>query len=508
MNIPLLNMLLKYKNTIPLSFHVPGHRNGEVLSHIQSMFETSDYEQYFSALKKLMELDVTELSITDDLHDPQDAIEKAQQLAAHLYGVEKSFFLIGGSTAGNIASILAVCEPGDTIIVQRNAHKSVINGCKLAAVNVVFINAQQDSYSGYSTIPSIKALKDAITKYPYAKAVFLTSPNYYGISVPLDHYVQIIHESDMLLIVDEAHGAHYGFHPSLPKSAISYGADIVIQSTHKTLPSLTMTAMLHLNTSKVEANHISEQLAIIESSSPSFILLAALDLAREIMERSGQALIEQSLLVRQKLIGYLKQNNLRIAIEEYGPKEDIAVDKIQQCNNVEAQYDPLRLHLYDKEQHFTGYELQELLSKYGIWAEMATSKHCILLLHLGYTEEEYAQLIKRLNEINSAITKEQNNSKVSIKKRVSSYYNSDNVGESILMSRTANKDTKYVDLNEAVGHHSGEMLVPYPPGIPILFYNELITEHIINEINHYLEHDAKFQANETIYSRKIKIIVN
>ena len=502
LKLPIIDMLLNYKRTLPLSFHVPGHRNGQLINKIKPKLSDKSFDIHLNALETLMEFDVTELSITDDLHDPQGAIGEAQRLAASLYGVKHTFFLVGGSTAGNIAAILATCEPNDYVIVQRNVHKSVINGCKLAGVNVVFVNPSIDKQSQYSTIPELEVLKRAIQKYPQAKAVFLTSPNYYGVSANLSEYASFIHRKNMLLIVDEAHGAHYSFHPQLPQSALRYGADIVIQSTHKTLPSVTMSAMLHINTTKVDREHIQQQLALIESSSPSFLMLASLDIARAAMQYMGHQLVEQSLELRDKLINFLNKNKYNLLVEQYSDSKE---DNQEVMN---YYYDPLRLHIYDKLGYYTGYELQHIFEQHGIWAEMATSQHCIFVLHLGYTEEEYEQLISRLERIHSTIYSSFKSKKIELNKRVSSYYNSNHIGEPILMSRAISRQTKIVDINDALGYISGEMVVPYPPGIPILYEGELITVEIINEINHYIMHHAKFQASETIANGKIKIIVD
>lgn len=497
--LPIVDMILDYQRTSPLSFHVPGHRNGSLLAQLKAHLPTA-YQPYIEAWEPLLKIDVTELDITDDLHDPQSYIKEAQQLAADLYGVKHTFFLIGGSTVGNIASILATCAPGDYIIVQRNVHKSVINGCKLAGVNVVFITPYVDEQTRYSTIPTLEVVKEAIQRYPQAKAVFLTSPNYYGISTNLTAYANYIHKHHMLLIVDEAHGAHYGLHPNLPQSAISYGADIIIQSTHKTLPAVTMSAMLHLNTDEVTVDYMQQQLAMIESSSPSFLMLASLDIARAIVADRGKQLIEQSLQFKNTLLRTLEEEHSHIVIADYNAT-------LTTNNEQLLLYDPLRLLVYDQSERVSGYELQQLLADEGIFAEMATAQHCIFVLHLGYTSEELEVLLNRLRKVNLVIeSKPQNTLNKGGIKRVSSYYNSVTVGEPILMSRAVQNELKLVSLDEAVGERSGEMLVPYPPGIPILYSGELITLEKVDEIKHYIYHQAKFQGNTMINNFEVKII--
>ena len=177
---------------------------------------------------------------------------KAQELAARSFGAEETFFLVGGSTSGNLAMILAICEPGQQIIVQRNAHKSVLNGLALAGAKAIFIMPQTDPVSGLEIVPELSVVEEALVRYPDAKGVFLTNPSYYGLSVDLETYASLIHRYEKLLLVDEAHGAHYGLHPEFPTSALQAGADAVVQSTHKTLSALTMGAMLHVQGKRMD----------------------------------------------------------------------------------------------------------------------------------------------------------------------------------------------------------------------------------------------------------------
>ncbi|WP_158702797.1 aminotransferase class I/II-fold pyridoxal phosphate-dependent enzyme, partial [Paenibacillus faecalis] len=275
---PLIEALLTYKNKANISFHVPGHKNGKVYDGIQDA-------ELFS---EVMKIDVTEISGTDDLHHPEGVIREAQLLAADCFGAEESFFLVGGSTAGNLAMVLTVCsQPGDLILLQRNVHKSVLNGLMLAGARAVFLEPQIDEYSGLAVMPSQETVRAALAAYPEAKAVFVTSPNYYGMGSDLKELADLCHANEVPLLVDEAHGAHYGMHPDLPESALSCGADGVVQSTHKMLSAMTMGSMLHVQGRLLDRSLLRQRLAMVQSSSPSYPVMASLDLARRLLHAQG-----------------------------------------------------------------------------------------------------------------------------------------------------------------------------------------------------------------------------
>ena len=284
MNAPILSMLINHRNTEPISFHVPGHKRAKDWPATEG---SGLNEDMLRTLERYVDLDVTELSSTDDLHDPSGAILEAQQLAAACFGAEETCLLVGGSTSGNMAMILGTCSPGDLIIVQRNVHKSVLNGLILAGAKVVFLHPYIEEGSGLAIMPPLLAVQEALDLYPEAKAVFLTNPNYYGLCMPLDAYSHIVHEAGAVLLVDEAHGAHFGQHPRFPGSALQGGADGVVQSTHKTLSAMTMGAMLHMQGSRIDRSAVKQALTMLQSSSPSFPILASIDAARAQLSRYG-----------------------------------------------------------------------------------------------------------------------------------------------------------------------------------------------------------------------------
>ncbi|MFX3634168.1 MAG: aminotransferase class I/II-fold pyridoxal phosphate-dependent enzyme [Candidatus Pristimantibacillus sp.] len=477
---PLFESLIRLVESDPVSFHVPGHRYGQAFDQLPS----SEEKQWFSTI---MKLDVTELTATDDLHHPEASIAEAQRLAAKCFGAEETFFLVGGSTSGNIALLLAVCtEPGDLIIVQRNVHKSIINGLKLAGARAVFVTPRYDEVTGAATIPSAEALEEMLQRYPEAKAVLLTNPNYYGMSTNMSHYADMIHKYDKVLLVDEAHGAHYGFHPELPASALQAGADAVVQSTHKTLTALTMGAMLHVQGDRLSRTAIQQALAVIQSSSPSFPIMASLDISRAMIDRYGSTWFAEAIasatLFRQWL---LKKDSSALT----------TVDLFQSSTAYD-QLDPLRIVMWDESGTLTGYELQQQLDQRGCWAEMADPSNVVLLFGIKTNMEDVHRLIDVCSQIEEVIVAAGQDS-LNDQQRGLTRINDQVMTASsdpVLFTRTNNRRTGRVKLVNAASFESAEMIVPYPPGIPIVYPGEQLSEEIIQYILRLAQHGAKFQG--------------
>lgn len=486
---PLFETLIRLAKQDPVSFHVPGHRYGHTWEHHNS----AESEAYSA----IMKLDTTELSATDDLHHPEAAIAEAQILAAKRFGAEETFFLVGGSTSGNLALILAVCEPGDLVIVQRNVHKSVINGLRLAGARAVFVMPQTDDKTSLAVTPSLADVKTALDKNPEAKAVFLTNPNYYGMSVNLEPYAALIHAHDKLLLVDEAHGAHYGFHPALPRSAIFSGADAVVQSTHKTLTALTMGAMLHIQGERIPRYEVRQALAIVQSSSPSFPIMASIDISRAMIDRYGTDWFQEGI-------------DSAAAFREWIAHRATALRAIQLSDsdnsNAYNQLDPLRVVIWDATGAYSGYELQKLLEEQGCWAEMADPRHVVLVFHIKTSLADVEKLIASCLHIEMIIASTDRviantEDRTLLQQPAAS-------DEPVLFYRRRNARTVRVSLSEAVDTQSAEMVIPYPPGIPIVYPGEHLTMEIIQYIAYLSLQGAKFQGASDPAMKTIEVYVS
>ncbi|MFF2890642.1 aminotransferase class I/II-fold pyridoxal phosphate-dependent enzyme [Paenibacillus sp. NPDC057967] len=491
---PLFEALMRHAQSSPASFHVPGHHNGAALLHALHTIDTEDALDIGKQLSAIMRLDVTELSSTDDLHHPEGAILAAQRLAARCYGAEETCFLVGGSTSGNLAMILAVCVPGDIIIVQRNVHKSVINGMKLAGAKAVFLTPHIDSSTGLSTIPSLEQVKQALHQYPQAKGVFLTNPNYYGMGVKLDAYVEACHAQGKPLLIDEAHGAHYGMHPDLPTSAIQAGADGVVQSTHKTLPALTMGAMLHMQGKLLDRRRVREALAMVQSSSPSFPIMASLDISRAIVDRLGDNLFHTAIEAVHSFRNWVKESKMIFTVGETGLHTD-------------KQTDPLRLILTVPSGKLTGFELHRELEKRGCWAEMSDPLYTVLVIgpHVC-ADGAISRLKDALKDIHQtyvyAECREPNR-----QEQTELVDLSEGISEPVSFARAKEQTSRRVPLYEALHHPSAEMIIPYPPGIPLLYPGERFTDRHLADIRRLSGAGARFQGAEDSTMDTVAILI-
>lgn len=490
---PLFEALINHAVQEPIGFHVPGHHGGQALK--QELWSDQANHHLIEYFYKIMQLDVTELSSTDDLHHPEASIKEAQQLAAKTFGAEETYFLVGGSTSGNIGLLLTLCEPDDVIIVQRNVHKSIINGLKLAGAKAVFLSPQIEMQSGLATIPTVQQVEEALTIYPEAKAVFLSNPNYYGMGVKLGLYVDVVHRHNKPIIIDEAHGAHYGFHSSFPHSALSEGADAVVQSAHKTLPTMTMGALLHVQGSRIQRDKLRQSLAMIQSSSPSFPILASIDISRAMIDALGAGMFEKSLKSAADFRGWLHQ---------YGT----AIREMKISNHTKANamsdllLDPLRVVLYDSSGRLNGYELQKHLEQHGCFAEMADPRYVVLVFGIQTSSQDIKRLQQAIEAISGAGT--EHSEHITIQKRDTDMtapssltkYKALTLSEPVSFARAAFNKQKCerTPLSTAEHHISAEMVTPYPPGIAILYPGERITAAMIEHIQNLSAMGAKFQG--------------
>ena len=479
---PLYEALIQYKNSKKHTYHVPGHKNGQVYSNLAQN----------TLLQEVMKIDATEITGLDDLHHPESVIQEAQQLAADCFGAEESFFLVGGSTSGNIALLLTVCtEPGDLILVQRNVHKSVIHGLMLAGAHAVFLAPEVDPVSGLATAPAQSTIEEALQAYPNAKGVFITMPNYYGMGFDLSDIAVTCHEAGVPLLVDEAHGAHYGQHPSLPGSALTAGADGVVQSTHKMLSAMTMGAMVHVQGNLLDRELLKQRLSMIQSSSPSYPIMASLDLARLHLHKYGEKAFSTGL----EAVNMAKQGIENIP--RFGvlhPSGETAAYTVQ---------DPYKLVIYDKEKLLKGYDLQHKLEERGCVPEMSDDTYVVLLFSLGSSEKDAMHLLDALVHISleegPKETEQLHKLEQSTPHRVSTW----NILHSAVYScpvpfhlgKIEKMQKEQISITETACRVSAEMVIPYPPGIPILYPGEEIDENMKNHLIQLRDSGAKIQGN-------------
>lgn len=432
-----LNNHISYSHA---NFHVPGHKAGQMFDHLGA-------ERY----SNILPIDLTEVGELDDLHVPTGVINEAQILAADAFGASHTRFLVGGTTAGILSSILAVCKPGDKIIAARHCHQSVFHGCFLAGATVVPIPYEIDKNSGLEKPVAPHVLKRILEKHPDTKAVILTSPTYFGVVQQIKALADIVHQYQIPFIVDEAHGAHFGFHPELPRPAIWEGADICIQSTHKMLPAMTMSSMLHIRDNLVEAEKIDIFLKMIQSSSPSYPLMASLDLARRYMMLEG----EMQLSLALNRIGSFRNKIQKLGIEE---------------KTMSSVMDPMKLSLAST--YHSGYELAKELEKRGIFAELADDQKVLFVFSLGTQQAELDYLYHSLLGLMSE------NYASNPKNKPTLLYPIE--GEILPYDECRTKERCLIPVEKSIGMRSATHLVPCPPGIPLVLMGETIHQEVID----------------------------
>ncbi|WP_348981319.1 aminotransferase class I/II-fold pyridoxal phosphate-dependent enzyme [Bacillus sp. DNRA2] len=464
---PLYDKLISHNHSNPISFHVPGHKNGAIF-----------HEKGVSTYSNLLKLDVTELSGLDDLHSPEGVILEAKQLLASLYQVERSYFLVNGSTVGNLVMILAAVNEGDIVLVQRNCHKSILNGLQLSGAKPVFISPEFNENWHVAAGPTVASIRLALELYPDAKALIVTYPNYYGMVYNLGDMIELAHRNNIPILVDEAHGAHFIAGEPFPASAVSLGADMVVQSAHKTLPALTMSSFLHYNSQLISQKKVEKYLHILQSSSPSYPLMASLDLARSYLGtltlRDRQYLNEQIQRFREGL-GQLP--GIRVLTYE-NDAGDLLKITIQSTVGL------------------SGFALQEIFEQAGMFAELADPINLLLIVPLlkDGMEFPFAEVLNMLNRLLA----EQEQQVVNVTEEYPAFYKKEISLLELSFAEMDKRECTQICFDQAIGKICAEMIIPYPPGVPLLFPGEMITEGDMAQILWHINKGTRFQGGELL----------
>ncbi len=448
---PLIDALKTCISRPHAPFYTPGHKRGAGISPTLTDLLG----------KQVFRADLTELADLDNLFTPQSAILAAQELAAAAFGAEKTWFLVNGSTCGIEAAILATCSTGDKIILPRNAHSSVIAGLILSGAIPIFINPEYDPILDIAHSITPRAVQTALEKHPDTKAVFLVYPTYYGVCGDLRAIAHITHQYNIPLLVDEAHGAHFAFHPQLPTSALTAGADLTVQSIHKTLGAITQASMLHIQGNRIDSDRISKALQLVQSTSPSYLLLASLDAARQQMAINGEQLMFRTLQLADE--ARTKINQIPgLSTPLSAGKESPGFVTLDQT----------RLTVNVSDLGFTGFAAEEILDELGVTAEFSSLQHLTFILSLGNTPADIQQLFQ------SFVTLSQMTSSQQAKRGCILWDDVFMVRNSVQISprEAFFSYTETLPIEKTSDRICTEIVSPYPPGIPILMPGEIITK--------------------------------
>lgn len=468
---PLLHCLQIVANRQRAAFHTPGHKQGQSIPAA------------LTALlgHKVFRADLPELPELDNLFAPTGVIQAAQALAADAFGAEQTWFLANGSTCGIEAAVLATCNPGDWLIVPRNAHQSVISALILSGAIPIWVEPAYDPEWQIALTPSPERIQAALAEYPDTRAVLLVSPTYHGICADIASIAQITQQHNIPLLIDEAHGAHFAFHTDLPASALASGADLTVQSIHKTLSALTQAAMLHVQGNRIDRDRLSKALQLVQSTSPNYLLLASLDAARQQMATEGETLLDQTLQLAAQAKMQLSQIPGLAVLS--APASDFPGGFI---------LDPTRLTINVTDLGLTGFEADEMLHQtLNVTAELPTLTSLTFILTPGNTPADVQQLIQAFQTLAapSSVPSSGPSSVPSSGPFAAPLFSSSPypVSTPSVSPRAAFfSASETLPVEQAINRHSAELICPYPPGIPVLFPGELITAEAMDYLRQVL----------------------
>jgi arginine/lysine/ornithine decarboxylase len=480
---PLYDAIVDYANKNKISFHTPGHKHGQGIA--------KSFRQLVG--EKVFRLDLSVMSEVDSLHEPSTVIKEAQILAAKAYGSDYSFFLVNGTTGGNQAMILSVCDPGDKILVPRNAHKSVISGIILSGAEPVYLMPKIDEDLDLILNLTPEQVEEGLRQHPDAKAVLVTSPTYFGLTADLDAISEVVHRHDKIFMVDEAHGPHLHFHPDLPKGALDSGADICVQSTHKHLPALSQGSILHVKGVRVDILRLKTTLQMLQTTSPSYVILASLDVARKQMAIEGEKLLGDNIRLvedaRKRINGIAGLSCLtRDKVKERFPGLDLDVTK---------------LVISTKGINYAGYDLAKILNaEYGIQVELADFRNVLLFTSVGNTTKEIKKLVSSLEKI----VKDYRDLFLNQKKRRAVMFPAFVPQKAVNPRDALSRLTRKIPFKRSVGKVCAEIVCPYPPGIPVLCPGEMVTQEIYEYLLRVLDSGCRVNGQSDGKLQTIKVL--
>ncbi|MDQ0217235.1 aminotransferase class I/II-fold pyridoxal phosphate-dependent enzyme [Peribacillus cavernae] len=479
---PLFTGLLQHAKKNPVQFHIPGHKKGNGID--------PEFREFIG--DNALSIDLINIAPLDDLHQPRGIIKQAQDLAAEAFGADHTFFSVQGTSGAIMTMVMAVCGPGDKIIVPRNVHKSVMSAIVFSGAVPIFIHPEVDKNLGISHGITTESVEHALEQHPDAKGLLVINPTYFGISADLKRIVEIAHSYDVPVLVDEAHGVHIHFHEELPLSAMQAGADMAATSVHKLGGSMTQSSILNVREGLVSANRVQSILSMLTTTSTSYLLLASLDVARKRLATEGRELASQTL----SLADYMRKEINNIHYLHCVGKEILG-------SKATFDLDPTKLTISVKGLGITGYDVEKWLrEKYNIEVELSDLYNILCIVTPGDTKKEADLLIEALENLSEGFHKY-----IGEEERTEIEVLLPSIPSLAITPRDAfYADTEIVPIEESVGRIIAEFIMVYPPGIPIFIPGEIITQENIDYINKNIEVGLPVQGPEDSELKFLRVI--
>jgi arginine decarboxylase len=477
MTTPIIKALHQWTTSEHAPFYTPGHKHGWGMG-----------AEFTDLLQAGLKLDLPEIPGLDNLAAPSGAIAESQNLAAQTFGATYTRYLVNGTSGGVIAAILATCQPGDQILLPRNIHRSIIAGLIHSGAVPIFVQPEYVPELDIAHSITPESIAIALEQYPQIKVIMVVAPTYYGVCGDLAAMAEIAHQHGIPLLVDAAHGAHLGFHPDLPPSALFLGADLVIQSTHKTLGALTQAAMLHVQGDLVDIGRVDRCLQTIQTSSPSYLLLASLDSSQAQMATYGRELLDRTLALTQK------------ARSELSNIPDLLVLDLVRTQPGCRYFDPTRLTITTTGLGYSGYEADTILcDQYKVVAEMPSQRHLTFIISIGNREWDIEMLVAGMRGLAQQASAELEIAPID--------WQSPLITTPAITPRSAFfAALENVPIDQAVDRISAELICPYPPGIPVIIPGEIITAQSIHYLQDILKSGGEVVGNNDPTLHNLQVV--
>ena len=448
---PLFDAIMEYDEKRPAYFRIPGHR-----------YEKGINPKWRELVgDKIFGFDLTETPLCDDLHNASGAIKEAEDLASELWGSDYTHFLVNGSSCGNEVAVMSTAYEGQTVCIPRNAHKSALYGLIIGGAKPVYIAPQIDDMWGLQGGITPEQAEKMFQENPDCKGMMVVSPSYYGVTSDIKALAEVCHKHDAILIVDEAHGAHCYFSDRLPGGAIAQGADIAVQSIHKVTGSFTQSSMIHVKSKLVGRARLESNLHLVQSSSPSYVLMTSLDMARNYMAMEGSQMIDRALSLAQDARERInKLSGIRCATKaDLEGKAGI------------YKLDETRLTFSAAELGITGFDLKKMLfDEYNCDVELADYRNALAIVTFANEKEDLDRLVDALEDISKRFKDG---------KPLAPAPGLPAQPPFVVTPRTAYiGHKKRVAWKDCKGMVMAEMIAPYPPGIPLIYQGERMTDDV------------------------------